>query len=298
VLRTEILVGFEPGVGRAAQREVLAELGADPRERFRPIRAYRASVPAAQRGQIIAALEDDPRVRYAEPNVKFRISAEPDDPSFGELWGLDNSGQAVNGGFAGTPDADVDAPEAWDVTTGSTDVIVGVIDTGVDYSHPDLAANIWVNEGENCAGCRSDGVDNDGNGYVDDWRGWDFLNDDNDPFDDNGHGTHVAGTIGAVGDNGSGVVGVNWTVRIIPLKFLGANGSGDASDAVRAVLYATAMGATVTNNSYGGDGYSQAFADAIAAADAQGSLFVAAAGNSPRTTMPVPAIPRATSFPT
>jgi hypothetical protein len=279
VARAEILVGFEPGVARAAQLEVLARLGADPRERFRPIRAFRASVPAAERGEIIAALERDPRVRYAERNVRFRISAEPDDPSFGELWGLDNSGQPVTG-FGGTPDADVDAPEAWDVTTGSADVIVGVIDTGVDYSHPDLAANIWLNESENCAGCRNDGVDNDGNGYVDDWRGWDFLNDDNDPFDDNGHGTHVAGTIGAVGDNGRGVTGVNWSVRIIPLKFLSANGSGDASDAVRALLYATAMGATVTNNSYGGDGYSQAFADAIAAADVQGSLFVAAAGNS------------------
>ena len=280
VARAEILVGFEPGVTRAAQLEVLSRLGADPRERFRPIRAFRASVPAAERGEIIAALERDPRVRYAERNVRFRISAEPDDPSFGELWGLDNSGQPVNGGFTGTPDADVDAPEAWDVTTGSSEVIVGVIDTGVDYSHPDLAANIWLNEGENCAGCRNDGVDNDGNGYVDDWRGWDFLNDDNNPFDDNGHGTHVAGTIGAAGDNGTGVTGVNWNVRIIPLKFLSANGSGDASDAVRALLYATAMGATVTNNSYGGDGYSQAFADAIAAADAQGSVFVAAAGNS------------------
>jgi Subtilase family len=277
--RAEILVGFEPGVAGLTQREALASLGADPRERFKPIRAYLASVPAGRQKQMIAALERDPRVRYAEPNVTFRISSAPNDPAFGELWGLDNSGQAVNG-LAGAPDADVDAPEAWDVTTGSADVTVGVIDTGVDYSHPDLAVNIWINEGEDCAGCRSDGLDNDGNGFVDDWRGWDFLNEDNDPFDDNGHGTHVAGTIGAVGDNGRGVAGVNWNVRIIPLKFLGANGSGDASDAVRAVLYATSVGAAVTNNSWGGDGYSQALADAIATADAQGSLFVAAAGNS------------------
>jgi len=129
-------------------------------------------------------------------------------------------------------------------------------------------------------GGRTDRAANDGNGFVDDWHGWAFINNDNDPYDDNGHGTHVAGTIGAVGDNEQGVAGVNWNVKLIPLKFIGANGSGDASDAVRAVLYANAMGAEVTNNSWGGDGYSQALADAIAEADAQGSLFVAAAGNS------------------
>jgi subtilisin family serine protease len=277
--RTEILVGFEQNVAVSAQRGVLARAGAVPEERFRPIRVFLASVPSSQRDAALAALGRDPRVRYAEPNVRFHIDQLPDDASFGQLWGLDNSGQVVNG-LPGSADADIDAPEAWAVTTGSPAVSVGVIDTGVDYSHPDLAANIWTNPGENCAGCRNDGIDNDGNGFVDDWHGWDFLNDDNDPYDDNGHGTHVAGTIGAVGDNGLGVVGVNWTVKIMPLKFIGANGSGDAADAVRAVLYASAMGAEVTNNSWGGDGYSQALADAIAAADAHGSLFVAAAGNS------------------
>jgi subtilisin family serine protease len=277
--RAEILVGFEPGVSLAAQRDVLARLGAAPEERLSRIRTYVASVPASSRRGIIRALDRDPRVRYAERNVRFRADEVPDDPSLTQLWALDNSGQAVQG-VSGTPDADIDAPEAWEQSTGSPGVIVGVIDTGIDYTHPDLAANIWINPGEDCAGCRTDGIDNDGNGYVDDWHGWDFLNDDNNPFDDNGHGTHVAGTIGAVGNNGQGVVGVDWSVKLMPLKFLGANGAGDAADAVRAVLYAASKGAVVTNNSWGGDGYSQALADAIAYANSRGSLFAAAAGNS------------------
>jgi hypothetical protein len=277
--QAEILVGFKPGVSAASQRAVLSTLGAAPEQRLRPIRTYLASVASLREASVLATLARDPRVRYAEPNFRYRADAVPNDPSFTQLWGLSNTGQIVNG-VAGTADADIDAPEAWSVSTGSPDVTVAVIDTGVDYTHPDLAANIWINPGENCAGCRNDGVDNDGNGYVDDWRGWDFINNDNDPFDDNGHGTHVAGTIGGVGNNGAGVTGVNWSVKIMPLKFLDANGSGDAADAVRAVLYATSMGAVVTNNSWGGDAYSQALADAVAQADAHGSLFVAAAGNN------------------
>ena len=285
-----------PGVSSAAQREVLQRLGAAPGKRIGPIRAFVGSVPAGEQGPIIAALKRDPRVRYAEPNVSFGIDVLPNDPSVPQLWGLENGGQSVNG-VAGLADADIDAGAAWDVTTGRASVTVGVIDTGVDYLHPDLAANIWINPGEDCPGCRNDGVDNDGNGYVDDWHGWDFKNNDNDPFDDNGHGTHVAGTIGAAGDNGQGVAGVDWTVKIMPLKFLGADGTGDASDAVEAILYATSMGAVVTNNSWGGDAYSQALADAVASADAGGSLFVAAAGNSFANTDTSPNYPSGYSAP-
>src|ERR671935_175155 len=158
----------------------------------------RSCRPAAAVLAVIAALARDPRVRYAEPNVRFRIDQVPNDASFPQPWGLENPGQAVNL-TTGTADADIDAPAAWNVTTGSPAVTVGVIDTGVDDGHPDLAANMWTNAGEDCAGCRNDGLDNDGNGYVDDWRGWDFVNNDNNPNDDNGHGSHVAGTIGAVG---------------------------------------------------------------------------------------------------
>ena len=138
---------------------------------------------------------------------------------------------------------------------------------------------MWINPGENCAGCRTDGVDNDGNGYVDDYRGWDFVNGDNNPFDDNGHGTHVAGTIGALGSNGVGVAGVNWQTKIMALKFLDWFGSGTTADAVSAILYAAAKGADVQSNSWGGGGFSQTLANAIATADQAGSLFVAAAGN-------------------
>ena len=138
---------------------------------------------------------------------------------------------------------------------------------------------MWINPGENCAGCRTDGVDNDGNGYVDDYRGWDFVNGDNNPFDDNGHGTHVAGTIGALGNNGVGVAGVNWQTKVMALKFLDWFGSGTTADAVSAILYAAAKGADVQSNSWGGGGFSQTLANAIATADQAGSLFVAAAGN-------------------
>jgi subtilisin family serine protease len=277
--RARILVGFEPGMGVTAQRASLERAGATASSRLRRIRTFVASVSASDLVAALAELRRDPRVRFAERDAVYRVDALPDDPLFGQLWGLDNTGQAVNGSL-GTGDADIDAPEAWSTTTGSHSVVVAVIDTGVDYTHPDLAPNIWTNPGESCAGCPNDGLDNDGNGYVDDVHGWDFVNDDNQPLDDHGHGTHVAGTIGATGDNGTGVAGVNWNVQIMPLKFIAANGEGTADDAVRAILYATKMGAVVSNNSWGGEEFSQALEDAIADADTHGSLFVAAAGNS------------------
>ncbi len=244
----------------------------------------------------IKRLERSPLIRYAEPNYVITADSTPNDPAFRQLWGLDNVGQAI-GFFPATPDADIDAPEAWNVTTGSPDVVVAVIDTGVDMSHPDLAANVWLNPGENCPGCRNDGVDNDGNGYADDWRGWDFANGDNDPTDGNGHGTHVAGTIGAVGNNGVGVAGVNWNVRLMAVQALGADGTGTTADAVKAVLYAAHNGAAVLNNSYGGDGYSQALADAIAEADGAGALFVAAAGNDSANRDTSPSYPASYALP-
>jgi subtilase family protein/fervidolysin-like protein len=255
---SDLIVGFRAGVSQAEQARVLSSRSARVKKRWRRIDGVLASVPAGERRK----LEADPRVEYVEPN--FVLRASTNDPGFGQLWGLQKIG----------------APSAWGVTTGSSDVVVGVIDSGVDFSHPDLAGARWTNAGENCDACRANGVDDDGNGYVDDWRGWDFANDDNNPFDDNGHGTHVAGTIGAVGDNGVGVTGVNQRVSLMGLKFIGANGEGTTADALSAILYASAMGADVTNNSYGGDGFSQAMLDAIRTADSRDSLFVAAAGNS------------------
>ena len=221
-------------------------------------------------------------IKFAEPDYVVHALMTPNDPSYSLLWGMNNTGQT-----AGVGDADIDAPEAWDLARGSSSVVVGIIDTGIDYTHPDLQANSWVNAGE----IPNNGIDDDGNGYIDDTRGWDFVNEDNNPMDDHYHGTHCAGTIGAVGNNGIGVVGVCQTVRLMPLKFLSAQGSGYNSDAVEAVLYATRNGAHLTSNSWGGGGYSQALKDAIDQAGAAGILFVAAAGNSTQNTDAIPNYP-------
>jgi hypothetical protein len=277
----ELIVGFEDGVTGRGQRKALARAAAAAKREFERIDAALVSVGAGRLEETLARLQADPRVRYAEPNYRIQAAdhgTAPNDPSFHQQWGLDNFGQTVNGS-AGTADADIDAEEAWSVTHGSASVVVGVLDTGLDPTHPDLAGNVWVNPGEDCAGCRTDGLDNDANGYVDDWRGWDFVNNDNNPSDDNGHGSHVAGIIGAVGNNGVGVTGVNWDVELMPLKFLDAAGSGTTADAVEALLYATKNGADLTNNSWAAAPFSQAMLDAIEQADVAGSLFVAAAGN-------------------
>ena len=286
---SELLVGFRAGVGAAEQRALLRSLDATAERRFGRIRSSLATARPGALQATLDGLRADPRVRYAEPNYPLHAvdhGTTPSDPFFHNLWGLHNFGQTVSG-LTGTTDADVDAPEAWAFETGSSDVVVGVIDTGIDLSHPDLAPNLWTNEDE----VPGNGLDDDSNGYVDDWRGWDFVNDDNDPSDDNGHGTHVAGTIGARGDDGVGVAGLSWEVRLMPLKFLGANGSGTTADAVEAILYAAANGADLTNNSWSGAPYSQALLDAIAAADTADSLFVAAAGNDGLNTDSSPAYP-------
>jgi subtilisin family serine protease len=259
----ELLIGFGADVSPAEQRAVLAKVGAVEKRKFRRIHSALARLSPDRAEQALEKLKKDKRVRFAEPNFVYQARAVPNDPLYNRVWGLGS----------------IKAPQAWDTTTGSPAVTVAVIDTGIDHSHPDLSAAIWMNPGENCAGCRTDRIDNDGNGYVDDWRGWDFANDDNDPFDDNGHGTHVAGTIGATGNNAVGITGVSWQVRTMPLKFLTAGGTGTAADAIGAILYAAQNGAQVLNNSWGGEEYSQALADAVASTDANGALFVAAAGN-------------------
>lgn len=271
----ELIVSFRTGVTEAERAEILGAAGAEQweavgdRHRLKLVRTEPADIE-----QALALLRGDPRVEYAEPNYRVSAIAIPDDPGFGQLWGLVNTGQD-----GGTPDADIDADAAWDLTTGSANVVVAVIDTGIDFGHPDLAPNRWTNAGETGGGKETNGVDDDLNGYVDDWQGWDFVNNDNDPLDDHGHGTHVAGTIGAVGGNDLGVAGVNWDVSLMALKFLDGNGEGFTADAVEAVRYATEMGAVVSNNSWGGADFSESLLDAIEEAGAAGSLFVAAAGN-------------------
>ncbi|MEJ7842612.1 MAG: S8 family serine peptidase [Rubrobacter sp.] len=230
--------------------------------------------------EAVQEYEDSPDVAYAEPNFKLQPSAVPNDPGYRDMWGLNNTGQT-----GGTADADIDAPEAWNTTTGSANTVVAVIDEGIDVNHPDLRDNIWTNPGE----IPGNGIDDDKNGYIDDVNGWDFFNDDNTVYDPdplNGgkgdeHGTHVAGTIAATGNNGVGVTGVNWDAQIAALKFLGPK-SGDTSDAVKAINYAVAEGIDISNNSWGGGGPSQALEDAIKRADASGHIFVTAAGNGGR----------------
>jgi subtilisin family serine protease len=225
---------------------------------------------AAMVREFQATFGTDKSLALAEADSLVFADAMPSDPSFGSLWGLHNTGQS-----SGLEDADIDAPEAWSLSTGSRDVIVGVIDSGIDHFHPDLSANMWTNPGE----IPGNGIDDDGNGYKDDLRGWDFYGDDDDPMDENGHGTHCAGTIGAVGDNGTGVAGVNWEVSLVGLRFLSAGGSGSTSDAVEAVNYARKLGLSLTSNSWGGGSYNATLEQAIRSAGEAGQLFVAAAGN-------------------
>ncbi|MHC4147945.1 MAG: S8 family serine peptidase [Planctomycetota bacterium] len=213
----------------------------------------------------------DARILSVEPNYRLRALAVPNDPLFPELWGLNNTGQT-----GGTALADIDAVSAWDITTGSSDVIVAIIDTGIDYLHPDLIDNMWVNSGE----IASNGIDDDNNGYIDDIHGYDFVQDDGNPSDQHGHGTHCAGTIGGRGNNNLGVAGVNWQCKLMAGRFLNARGSGTTADAIDAINYAVANGADILSNSWGGGGYSATLKAAITNACEQGVLFVAAAGNS------------------
>jgi thermitase len=226
--------------------------------------------------EAIQRYEASPDVEYAEPDFLLEPTAYPNDPYFPRLYGLDNTGQT-----GGITDADTDGLETWNTSTGSPTTVVAVIDEGVDVNHPDLRDNIWVNTDE----VAGNGVDDDRNGYVDDRNGYDFANDDASVYDPdplNGagdeHGTHVAGTIAAQGNNGTGVTGVSWEASIMVAKFLGPHG-GYTSDAVEALNYAVANGAKISNNSWGGGGYSRTLHDAIARADAAGHLFLAAAGN-------------------
>ena len=257
---------------------------------FDPIGVHHVKLPEGMTVEAALAIyQDDPNVEYAEPNYYYHINAVPNDPDFEELWGLHNTGQ-----LGGTNNADIDAPEAWDISTGSPTVIIAVIDTGVDYNHEDLFPNMWVNTAElNGTG----GFDDDGNGYVDDIYGWDARNDDGDPMDGHSHGTHCAGTIGAVGDNSIGVVGVNWAVRIMALKFLSDSGGGDGADAITCIEYAIEMGAHIMNNSWDGEPFSQALEDAITDAHEAGILFVAAAGNGGTNNDDVPHYPASYEVP-
>ena len=214
-----------------------------------------------------AILERLPNVKYACPNFLRKAALVPTDPDYGNQWGWQK----------------IEAEGAWEISTGDADITVGVIDTGVDLDHPDLASNLWVNESE-AAG--TPGLDDDGNGFVDDLHGWNAISNSPNPNDDNGHGSHCAGTIGAVANNGKGGCGANWNVRIMALKFLDADGNGWDSDAIELIDYAIATNdagssnVRVLSNSWGGFGASSALQAAIQRARDAGIVFTAAAGNN------------------
>jgi subtilisin family serine protease len=290
--KRELLIKFLAGVSDNEIAVTVQRLKGKILHRFRIVKGL-VHIQLPENLNIIDALaifKKNPLIEYVEPNyIQHAIATFPNDPQFNNLWGLHNYGQT-----GGTPDADIDAPEAWDITTGGSEVVIAVIDSGIDYQHEDLQGNIWVNPEEDLDNdsipelSDLDGIDNDGNGYVDDLIGWDFANNDNNPFDDHGHGTHVSGTIAAKGNNGIGVTGVNWTAKIMALKFLDENGMGWTSDAILAIEYYADKGIRISNNSWGGGGYSHALHDAIQASQ---SLFVAAAGNDGRNTDFLPHYP-------
>ncbi|MGC9517315.1 MAG: S8 family serine peptidase [Methanomicrobiales archaeon] len=222
-------------------------------------------------------------VVYAEPDQLNKKGIIPNDPGFPYQWGLYNYGQSIYG-IWGTPGADINAINAWNTNTGSNDVIIAILDTGIHLNHNDLLQNLWINRGE----IPNDGIDNDGNGYIDDYYGWDFFNNDNDPSDDNGHGTMVAGVIAAIGNNNLGITGVMWNAQIMSLKFLDDDGYGYDSDALNAILYANQMGADIINNSWESDNYSKTLKDALEMSKA---LIVCAAGNDSKNNDLIPDYP-------
>lgn len=227
--------------------------------------------------EAIKALQLTGEFEYVEPDWIVTVSQTPADTAFtnGSLWGLRNTGQ--NGGVSGV---DVNAVPAWTLTTGSPAVIVGVVDTGIRYTHQDLAGNMWVNPGE----IPGNSLDDDGNGYVDDIHGINSILNNGNPMDDGNHGSHCAGTIAASANNAGQLVGVAWNVKLMGLKFLSSAGSGATSDAIECINYGVAKGAHILSNSWGGGGFSQALLDSINAANAAGVLFVAAAGNESSNT--------------
>ena len=262
----ELVVQFRQGISLSARSDALAPQGARVASN---VDGTDLTVVKLPRGASVAAsavaLDRDPRVAFAEPNFIYHLTGLPNDTLFGQLWGMHQS-----------TDADIDAPEAWDTQTGSSSVVVAVLDSGVAYNHPDLAGNMWVNPGE----IAGNSLDDDGNGFVDDVHGADTVQEDGQPLDYNGHGTHVAGTIGAVGNNSTGVAGVNWDVSLMAVRAGNASGSLTSADIFEGIQYACNEGAQVVNGSFGGSGKSQALANLIKSVACRDTLFVFAAGNA------------------
>lgn len=280
-----VLVKFNTGVTKAEKGAVREMFDAALINVIRAIRVELWRLPAtADTLAAVARLSALPQIDYAEPDYLYGPRQMPDDPDFTLQWYLDNAGQTVNG-RSGMPGADIDAAGAWAVTTGSREIVIAVIDSGVAIDHPDLETNIWTNPFE----IPGNFHDDDANGYTDDVCGWDFVNDDGNPSDysrdlyGDGHGTHVAAIIAAAGNNAVGIAGVMWEARIMPLQifdlFEDSAFNATSGNIIRAVTYAVDNGARIINCSFGGPAFSRSQYDAFSYADENGVLVVAAAGN-------------------
>jgi thermitase len=259
---TRVIVRFAADASTQERADMRARADVE-RDATLPVRGLELvdPEPGVSVSAAVADLERMDGVVYAEPDHVVHQAAVPNDPLLSYEWDM----------------TAIRAPEAWDVTTGSSQVTVAVVDTGIDATHPDLAPNLWTNPGESGGGRETNGRDDDGNGLIDDVHGWDFVDRDAQPQDGNGHGTHVSGTIAARGNDAAGVAGLNWSAGLMPLRVLGDDGSGYVSDAIAAYTYAARNGARVVNASLGGPSFSRSERDAIAAAP--NTLFVVAAGN-------------------
>ena len=282
-----VIVTFKAGTTAESAQTALKKRALPLTRHFRLLseKRHHQTMLVSQRkkttAQLIAELKADPTVQTVEPDYLRRISATPNDPRLAEMWALNNTGQTING-RTGTAGSDIRFLAAREFArTPLSEIVVGVIDTGVDTTHADLAANIWHNSRE----IPGNGLDDDGNGFVDDATGYDFASGNANPADSGSHGTHVAGTVGAVGDNQTGVIGVNERARLLPMKVSTDGNTITSSAAISALEYATALknrGVNIValNASYGGGGFSSAENAAIQAAGDAGILFCAAAGNS------------------
>ena len=272
----EILVRFKQGLGANVAGRALAALSAvaQPSPELAKIGVQLVKVPRGKVLDTVASLRQSSQVEFAEPNYLVQAADTitptiPNDRFWSSQWGP----------------PDIQAPLAWSVTTGTVSVAIAVIDTGIDLTHPDLSPNLWTNPGEtgldaNGHDKRTNGIDDDGDGYVDDWQGWNFVTGTNSPQDEYGHGTHVSGIAAAVGNNGMGIAGMAWGVRIMVLKILGSAGIGSVSDLATAMIYATDHGARVINLSLGDTVPATVMEDAVNYAYAHGVTVVAAAGNN------------------
>ncbi|MBM4092639.1 MAG: hypothetical protein FJ276_24965, partial [Planctomycetes bacterium] len=295
----QLLMRFTANTSTARRNQILAQEGATILKSYQTVPVLLVDLPDHVTNIVGAAgyWTAKPEVLYAEPNYIHNPFRTPNDSRFSEKWDLHNTGQPGGTQPGGTAGADIDAVAAWDIFTGTKDVVIAIIDTGTDTTHPDLVQNLWVNPGE----IPGNGIDDDGNGYVDDINGWDFVNNDANPEDNVGHGTHVAGIAGAKGNNAVGVTGVAWDASLMILK-AGDPGFPLAAE-VGAIDYATTMrtrygiNVVVSNNSYGGYNYSQALYDAIAAHTAAGIVFVAAAGNDANNNDTTPSYPDGYNLP-